>query len=444
MRDDQTDTGAGSSAAEPEPVHDPVPDRPAHAHVHGPGHTHGQETHQPGTGTDVRDHRDPSPSPGREPEMTSSATATIPTATRPAGRRRGLRPDGTLDPRDNSLNLIRLFLSWCVLFSHSFYISGNGTGPVWKNDNLGGWAVIGFFVISGYLITGSRARSDGGKYLINRVARIFPGFVLALVVTAFVYAPIGYYLEFGTIDGFLTTPTTPFNYVFTNLLLEIKHYGIAGTLATAPEAFSWNGSLWTLYYEFYCYIIVGLLLTVPLARRRAWPIISLWVAFVAAWALWEPLLGYTEGNGNLHFLLKLGGYFMGGAVLWVLRTRLPLHAWAAIPALAVALLAVNYEPDWGGQAAAPLFAYFVLWLGSRMPQPNIVAVHDISYGVYVHAWPLTVLVYLLGIHEHGVPVYVAVVTVATVAAATLSWVLVERPCMRLARGRPAFGPGGHR
>ena len=44
--------------------------------------------------------------------------------------------------------------------------------------------VDAFFVISGFLITGSRMRADAGPYLINRVTRIFPGFLFSLVFVA--------------------------------------------------------------------------------------------------------------------------------------------------------------------------------------------------------------------------------------------------------------------
>lgn len=60
-----------------------------------------------------------------------------------------MRFGAPLDPRNNSLNFIRLILALMVLFAHSFFIVGAGTGPGFKGENLGGWAVAGFFGISG-------------------------------------------------------------------------------------------------------------------------------------------------------------------------------------------------------------------------------------------------------------------------------------------------------
>lgn len=357
---------------------------------------------------------------------------------RPPNRRRGVLHDGTLDPRDNGLNLIRLVLAWSVLVSHAFPISGVGDGPGWKGENLGGWAVIGFFVVSGYLITGSRRSNGAGHYLINRVARIYPGFLVSLFVVAFVFAPWEYAHQHGTLDKFLTTNETPFNFVFDNIMLDITNYGVAGGPTVTPYKGAWNGSLWTLWFEFMCYIVVGVLMTIPWARRNPLPTIALFAVSVAAWANKEALAPYWSGY-HQNFLMKLLPYFMGGAIIAMLKRRLPLHWWAGVGSLVIAFAVVNFWPTWGGQLVSPLFAYGLLWLASVLPCPALIKEHDISYGVYVYAWPCTVAAYMLGLLHSGMVPYIAGATLGTVVLATLSWLGVERPSMRLARGKPAFG-----
>lgn len=352
--------------------------------------------------------------------------------------RRGLMPDGTLDARDNSLNVIRLVLAWSVLLSHSYPIAGDGHGPGWKGENLGGWAVIGFFVISGYLIAGSRRNNSTGPYLVNRVARIFPGYLLALVVVAFGFAPIEYYVQRGSLAGFWSTPPTPLNFIFDNLLLDVKQYGIAGGPTIVPYTGVWNGSLWTLWFEFFCYLIIAVLMAFPVARRRAWPVAVVFVASTLGWAFKDTLFVYLGGY-HVTYLLKLAPYFMGGALIAMLKRKLPLRTVPALLAWAAGFALVAVVPAWGGQAAAPLFCYGVLWLSSVLPRIPVTQVHDISYGVYVYAWPSTIASYALGMRDHGVFVYVLVATVFTVILATASWFAVERPSMRIARGQPAFG-----
>src|SRR4051794_33733746 len=130
--------------------------------------------------------------------------------------------------------MLRLVFAFAVLVSHAYPLAGLGDRLRWEGENLGGWAVIGFFVVSGYLITGSRLRSPAGAYLVHRIARIFPAFWVCLLAVAFAFAPIGYWHQHGTLDGFLTTANPPANFVFENALLRIFDYSVAGTLTDVP------------------------------------------------------------------------------------------------------------------------------------------------------------------------------------------------------------------
>jgi len=340
-----------------------------------------------------------------------------------------------LDPRRNSLNVTRLVLASLVLVAHAYYISGQGVGPHIDGENLGGWAVFGFFAVSGYLITGSRWSGSLGTYLVHRIARIFPAFLVCLVVMTVAFAPIGYLHVHGNLNGFLTAgPTTPMNFVFSNSMLRVSSYDIAGTPGDVPYPGAWNGSLWTLYYEFLCYLIVGGLAVFGWVRRSAWGIGIAFVLSVVAHATWAhiagPLLG---GNVDAQFLLKLLPLFLGGALVQLLRARLPLH-WAGAALSVVAVLGAVWALDgWGAQLTAPFLAYGLLWVASVVPCPRLIQRNDISYGVYIYAFPVQQLLILTGVQNLGLPVYDVVALACVVPLATASWLLVERPVMRQAR-----------
>lgn len=334
--------------------------------------------------------------------------------------------------RRNSLNLFRLILAATVLFAHSFYIAGVGEGPQLHGENLGGWAVAGFFVLSGFLITRSRLRTASGAYLLHRVARIFPGFLVCLVVTAFVFAPIAALIEHGTLTGFLSTPVTPFQYVWGNLALFIDHYTIGNTLQSVPYPGAWNGSLWTLFYEFVCYVLIWLLGGLAAFRRSPWPAA---IAFTIALGVWIGAeLSQRAGLDESFLLLaKLSPFFLGGAFVFFLVDRAGINRWIGLAALMIAICLIVLVPRWGGQAAAPFLAYALLWLSAVIRQPAWIARNDVSYGFYIYAWPVQQLVVLLGGAALGMPAYIAITFVATFALAWLSWVGIERRAMLWAR-----------
>ena len=173
----------------------------------------------------------------------------------PLPRSAGLFAPRDLGSRDNALNLLRLVLAFMVLYSHADILAGTGGDFEVAGQHLGNWGVVGFFAISGFLFS--------------------------LVFVAFVMAPAAHVIEKGTIDGFFGASPTPGSYVYSNILLHISTYNIGTTLATVPYPGAWNGSLWSLYYEFWCYIIIGVFLSWRFIRSHVWPTALLFLVSVA-------------------------------------------------------------------------------------------------------------------------------------------------------------------
>lgn len=347
--------------------------------------------------------------------------------------RSGLLIGRPLDPRNNSLNLIRLVLALAVLVHHSWPLTGTAGEPIFAGETLGGWAVSGFFVISGYLITGSRFSHRLGDYLVHRLARIMPAFIVCLLTMVVFFAPIGYVMAKGSLSGYFGTATSPLNFLISNLTLKMNHYDIAGTPLNVPYAGAWNGSLWSLYYEFLCYLVVAALGCFAVFRKSPWFLTALFVVSVLMQANMEFINKYTNGNFDVVLLFKLLPFFLGGAVVFVWKSRIGIHWLPAVASLIASLLMVSVFPAWGGQASGALIAYGILWISTWLPQPRMIAKNDVSYGVYIYAFAFQQLLAVFGAYHWGLVLFSLAAAALTIPTAIASWVWVERPVMRLVR-----------
>jgi len=128
-------------------------------------------------------------------------------------------------PRGNSFTFLRLAFALAVVFSHSFVLGGFGQDPLARYSHgqirIGELAVMCFFVVSGFLITGSALRQPSiGQFALNRAARIMPGFWAVQLLTVFVLTPavmIAHYgSDIGYCDSIVIGPNSAASYLWKN------------------------------------------------------------------------------------------------------------------------------------------------------------------------------------------------------------------------------------
>lgn len=329
---------------------------------------------------------------------------------------------GRLETRDNALNAVRLLLACLVVVGHA-YVLGYGQPP--PVAGIHERAVEGFFTISGFLIAASRARLAIGPFLWRRALRIYPGLWGALLVTAVVIAPIG-----AAIAGDDYSWTDAASYVVSNAAAWFQQWGIGGGPSGVPFPGVWNGSLWTLTYELGCYIGFGLL--VGAVRHRAAPAAVGVLAVTTSLLVLDPAVMqvFVVAQG-----VRLAGFFAAGALMFHLRDRVPHSApWAVTAGLVVVSLWLVGARAF--IAIAPLaVAYLLLWLSSTLPT-RIGSRNDISYGMYVYAFPVQQLLVVAGFPSLMAPALLVVASlVFTAPLAGLSWAVLERRCLSI-RGLP--------
>ena len=350
--------------------------------------------------------------------------------------------------RRNSIGFLRLMFASAVVVSHSrvlgFRELDPGESSTHHQTDLGKLAVFGFFVLSGYLISGSATRIGLGRYLWHRFLRIFPGLWVCLLLLAFVMAPLVCLHERGSLTGFWVHPGGPFDFVRANWWTGLRQLAISD-LRVNPIVGIFDGPLWSLAYEMLGYLaIAALAFSGVLTRARR----LILVLVVAGWLYmvhyqtlthsWTgphpagvtitlPLLG-ALGTGNLVYL---GFMFALGTAAQLYKERMSTHGALAAAALVVLLVSLRA----GGFAVfgLPAFGYLVLWVAMRLRGPfqAVGRKRDYSYGLYIYAWPVQELLTMLNVPRWGLLVYTCLSLLGGLILAALSWHLVERPALRL-------------
>lgn len=321
------------------------------------------------------------------------------------------------NPRGNAIGFLRLTFAVTVIVSHTWPLGGYGPDPGRADNNLGFLAVEGFFALSGYLITRSAARTRSvGRFLWHRCLRIFPGYWVSLVVVAVAAAAI--------------TGANSWGFVWKNLTLHIFQTGIGDTLANNPFPSMWNGPLYTLEYEFFCYLVVAALAALKLLRPAVLLSITglCWVALQLAVNV-RPDIDARLARATLAFFV--------GASLFSLAHRAPagLTALAATTTLALA----TYWVGGFSVIGIPAFACAVVIASTWLPWRRVGTTRDFSYGIYVYAWPVEQVLVMAGTAALGAVVLLSLNLVIAVALAAASWYVVESRALTLKSVR---WPGG--
>lgn len=335
----------------------------------------------------------------------------------------------------NNFGVIRLFLAALVIIGHApEQVDGNpAREPLfWLTGTtyLGGTAVFGFFLLSGYLITQSMIRTGNIRiYMAKRLLRIVPGFVVAYLISVFLLVPAlgGSEALYGRLDSIVL------HLIFLNqppLLLD----GIE------PHYSTINGALWTISYEFRCYLLIALLWAVGVLQRPRMLLIiagglCLLTLITTFDVIARPLDELTYGRLRSLVLgvptrnIPYAAAFAVGAVVYVYRgTVLPFLsgrlALITVPVLLVGLLFAHLAL----LSVILCGAVILFWLALKAnfgPVQKINDQWDISYGTYLYGWPCAML--LLVPYPSISPWLLGPLTlVMALLCGCASWWIVER------------------
>lgn len=336
--------------------------------------------------------------------------------------------------RGNSIGFLRCILASAVIWSHSFGLGGFGYDPVQRfsggTENAGTLAVAAFFLLSGFLITRSYDTSGSTiAFLWHRFLRIFPGFWICLVVTAFILAPGAYLHEHSGLTGFLAAPQHPWTYLTSNSLLRIRQDGIGHLLDHNPYPFVFNSSLWTLYWEFLCYLCLAALGLAGVTRTRRFGMLAAACALFTLFAAPPLMMPFVRSVPDSMRIIELFLYFALGSCAFLYRESIPMRGQLA--ALCVVAIVAALPTRAFALILPPCISYLTLYAAMKWPIRNFDRRADLSYGLYIYAFPIQQMLALFGVAGLGRFAYFAGTYMLVVPVAAASWFLIEKPSLSL-------------
>jgi peptidoglycan/LPS O-acetylase OafA/YrhL len=323
---------------------------------------------------------------------------------------------------------LRLTLAILVILSHSFDLL-RYPEPLLRLgalSSLGSFSVAGFFLISGYLITRSWIADPSiGRFLRRRVLRLYPAFIVASLVSVLIVGPLGanatqYFAQLDLLKSLrelltLRDPQTP--RVF------------AGTFAEFV-----NGSMWTISFEFRCYLLLIVIALLGVFKRRA-ALLCLTIAtgFVACYSGAHALHNVALGLPALRVsdsMIWFAALFLTGSCAYVFREKIRYGVVPCLIALAT-LAACASNPILFRPAVLIAGAYVVFGACTSSALHRYAPTRvDLSYGVYLYGFPVQKLLSWYVPDITPIVLFVATLAICLPLAA-LSWRFIESPALRL-------------
>lgn len=356
---------------------------------------------------------------------------------------------------NNNVSAMRFALALMVLWSHSFafYLGDEKREPIalvmrglYNAGNIG---VACFLIMSGALVLRSWETSRNLKsFIIKRAKRLYPAYLVAVFFGAFIVAPIYanislpilIYQQFG-------------RWLVANLLFQ-GYAPVDDVFVRSPITLI-NGSLWSIRYEVICYI--SLVAGAALLRRHLTTGCWTALALLTGAKVFADLTGWNPGFGFIGAILgwpylwfSVAGWFVTGMLFYIHRDAIPRHR-RLLATIVVAMMAMIWLPSTPLTARllmdvfyTPSLAYVLFYLCSK-PRSAIeqtARTHDLSYGMYLYAFPIQQIILAEIGHRFGFLTYIGLSIVCTLVVALASWTLIEKRFVTAKAIRPASGLTG--
>lgn len=251
--------------------------------------------------------------------------------------------------------------------------------------------------------------------------RIAPGFIVASVVSVFV---------FGQIAQAYRPNFTQLLILCVKNIFKIHEVEYTVPLRFLQHPLQLNGPLWTIKWEIACYLLAGIAGVIGLSRNR-WAWLGIFLMTFSVWIM--QLQGIVSIPTNLVEAPRLVTCFASGSIFYLYRNTIKYSYKLVVPAALGLAVCLRWETT-AGLGIATLGAY-ILFAAAFAKMPTVAKIgtkNDVSYGLYLYAWPIQQTLTMYWPNAPLVALFVSALCLSSLAG-FLSWRLVESPALRLKR-----------
>jgi len=334
--------------------------------------------------------------------------------------------DELLHRDNNNLDLLRILAAIAVIVYHSFALNpswglSDPTKYVFTYVTTGGLAVKIFFFVSGLLVTNSILTTRSlFHFICSRSLRIFPGLLFVVFISSFIIGPA--ITKIGLVD-YYKSPMI-YEYVYKNMILDTKYF-LPGV--SFVNGYGFNGSIWTIRYESYCYSFLAVAFVLQALRSQ---LLSSLICLAIIIEPLTPFKGILFASSDNNAIYLLAPCFSLGALLAINKKHFRKNLLIPVFLLAASPFFKDKENvfSWLICVSFCLLSFHLAtarWFVKLRPK------HDISYGIYLWGFPIQ---QVFTLHSPLNPILgIILPLMVTACFALVSWIYVERPSMHLSK-----------
>ena len=288
--------------------------------------------------------------------------------------------------KTNNFDFVRFILASLVLYSHSYILFYGPNSIELENEFIhymtgglidgGAIAVNLFFVVSGFLITISWFNTKSHiHFIIKRLLRILPGFIALMAITIFIIVP----LLTSDLELYINHISIG-NIIKDFVKLTISPISVMNIFEELPKN-TVNGSLWTLKYELYCYMMILILGVLRILNKKV--VTLIFIIFLSIYLLQiNDIISFNRGIP----IPRLFTYFLVGILIYFYKDKIKFDNKTLLGLLAISIV-LSFTP-----LKILILIFFVPYILFYFIYSNTFKFYafgkygDFSYGIYIYAF----------------------------------------------------------